>query len=161
MRRVLVSPISALLLFVLSTGCGSESVPRVLASGPPIPGVPPEAARPRTMQPFHSDSELAAYLKELAAKQRRAMRVSAQLAANYEAAPPAAPSAGMPNADAKDESVTNVQHAGVDEGSIVREGFFPFPTCEEVCTKRISKFWIDHDFSLHSLPWGEQQFTRS
>ncbi len=120
MRRVLVSAISALLLFVLLAGCGSESAPKVLASGPPLPGVPPEAARPRTMQPFHSDSELAAYLKEVAAKQRRAMRVSGALMSKAELAPSAAPSAGLANADAKEESVTNVQHAGVDEGSIVK-----------------------------------------
>ena len=79
MRRVLVSAISTFLLLISLTSCGNESAPTVLASSPPVPAVPPGAVRARTMQAFHSDSELATYLKELAVKQRRAMGVSAAL----------------------------------------------------------------------------------
>src|SRR5215510_10278584 len=97
------------------------------ASGPTgtIPPVSAYATTPvnKTMKPFSSDQELTKYLKELAEKQKRQMlrRQEAQgLSANQ------APAASLAKrADAKeeakdDESITNVQHAGVDEGGIVK-----------------------------------------
>lgn len=71
----------------------------------------------KTLRPFRSEEELKKYLKELAEKQRREREVSLRLA---EA--PAANSLpkAEKSADAKAESVTNVQHAGVDEGGIVK-----------------------------------------
>src|SRR5262249_42646712 len=72
----------------------------------------------KTIRAFGSDQEFAGDLRELAKKQERYLRRAAQLES-----PPAAP------AEAKDgeslsssyaDSVTNVQHAGVDEGGIVK-----------------------------------------
>jgi hypothetical protein len=76
----------------------------------------------RTMRAFRSEQELASYFRELAEKQKRErqwMSVSSALSA-----PPAAMkmSAGLA-ADSRSESedsVTNVQEAGVDEGGIVK-----------------------------------------
>ena len=97
------------------------------ASGPTgtIPPISAYGNTPvnKTMKPFSSDQELTKYLKELAEKQKRQMlrRQEAQgLSANQ------APAASLAKrADAKeeakdDESITNVQHAGVDEGGIVK-----------------------------------------
>jgi len=74
----------------------------------------------KAMRPFRSDQELKAYLKELAEKQKVLAR------AQVENLSTAQPSASAPATDlmtfsaAKEESVTNVQHAGVDEGGIVK-----------------------------------------
>jgi len=94
----------------------------------PVNGAAPPPVAPtkanKTMRSFGSDDELRAYLKKLAEEQRRDQRARAE-------AQPAAPSttanqaaAGLAkSADAapgKDESITNTQHAGVDEGGIVK-----------------------------------------
>ena len=78
----------------------------------------------KTMQAFRSERELKRYFDELAKKQRRIRReVIAQTA---EAPPPlsgvvANSSPDMAESKAMpEESVTNVQHAGVDEGGIVK-----------------------------------------
>jgi len=79
------------------------------------------------MKPFKSDQEMLAYFKELAEKQKRQARrrSNEQQAATDAAAPaPAASvakeSAGNAKADKDEESITNNQHAGVDEGGIVK-----------------------------------------
>ena len=69
----------------------------------------------KTMPAFRSDQELAGYLRKLAEKQKQ---VRAKEMVSVSAAPLAKLSAGAFGADA--ESVTNVQHAGVDEGGIVK-----------------------------------------
>ncbi len=115
MKRILVAAISAVVLGLV--GCASESALIVV---PHSPGAP--TTTPKTMQAFHSDGELTAYLRELAAKQKRVMRMSTALYSD--AAPANAPKnsavAGLAGAGAKEESITNVQHAGVDEGGIVK-----------------------------------------
>ena len=77
----------------------------------------------RTMRPFRSEQELASYFRELAEKQKRErqwMSVYSPLS------PPPAPIMKMSSALAGDsrseseDSVTNVQEAGVDEGGIVK-----------------------------------------
>lgn len=79
----------------------------------------------KTMRSFRSDWELKGYLKELAEKQRReARRNQAGLQENLSlaqpmASAPASLAKSATDAD-KDESVTNTQHAGVDEGGIVK-----------------------------------------
>lgn len=74
----------------------------------------------KTMKPFRSDQELTAYLKELAERQQRVERKqSVANMAGDAAAQPAPTTAAKSGAD-KDESVTNTQHAGVDEGGIVK-----------------------------------------
>jgi len=77
----------------------------------------------RTMRAFRSEQELASYFRELAEKQKRErqwMSVYSPLS------PPPAPIMKMSSALAGDsrseseDSVTNVQEAGVDEGGIVK-----------------------------------------
>ena len=86
------------------------------------------AERPqKTMRAFRSDQELNEYFHQLAEKQRReSERGRAGSGATDKTASNAAPM-GSPSAEAqsgkvsKDEdSVTNTQHAGVDEGGIVK-----------------------------------------
>lgn len=89
------------------------------------PNIPPVAQVnfipvKKTMRPFRSDQELLNYFKELAAKQkserqRGAVANSAQAPLSL-AKEPAEAKAGKD----KDDSVTNTQHAGVDEGGIVK-----------------------------------------
>jgi hypothetical protein len=94
-------------------------------SNRPVNGAAPTPVAPtrhgKTMRSFSSDDELRAYLKKLAEEQRREQRGRAD-------AQPAEPSttanqAGLAksaDAPAKEESITNTQHAGVDEGGIVK-----------------------------------------
>ncbi|MCM3871535.1 MAG: beta-propeller domain-containing protein [Pyrinomonadaceae bacterium] len=106
-------------LFVISglAGCAEGPVgdiPPVSASGWIAPGS-------KTLRPFRSEQELKNYLRELAEKQkdlRREQSGVAGVADNSVALPSAAPSTSKGDKD--DESVTNVQHAGVDEGGIVK-----------------------------------------
>jgi Beta propeller domain len=86
------------------------------------------AAQPRTLKPFANDAELHAAFKSVAeASQRRRMLESKITTADAASAPmaaaaspaPAAPAA-LARSAAKEESITNVQHAGVDEGGIVK-----------------------------------------
>lgn len=96
----------------------SDAIPPVSASGIKVK---------KTMKAFKSDVELAQYFRELAEKQRRrALRetqgTSPAGVAALEANTAAAPAMKMADASANNpaESVTNVQHAGVDEGGIVK-----------------------------------------
>lgn len=79
----------------------------------------------KTMAAFASEAQLRAYLKEMGRRQRRGAGYGLG-AANMDAqAPVALPSATLAKAETKrapnrEESVTNVQHAGVDEGDIVK-----------------------------------------
>src|SRR6476646_2073600 len=93
------------------------------ASGAPAPLVS-WAKGKKTMLSFGSDEELKAYLKKLAEEQRRVSRrgESASDAAAPAPATTANQATGLAKAGepAKDESITNTQHAGVDEGGIVK-----------------------------------------
>jgi uncharacterized secreted protein with C-terminal beta-propeller domain len=88
-----------------------------------IPPVGPVALLPvkNAMRPFRSERELAAYLKEIAKRQRErqsVMKAEANTAgAMYDSAAP------QPTAATKElasESITNTQAANVDEGGIVK-----------------------------------------
>ncbi len=81
---------------------------------PPVVG--PILPVKKTMRAFGSEQELARYLKELAGKQRR-REAQEGLAYSLDAAAPAAKAEANKEAE---ESVTNTQHAGVDEGGIVK-----------------------------------------
>jgi hypothetical protein len=78
----------------------------------------------KNMRAFVSEDEMKAYFRKLAEERRRAATrrdaaagvASSPMVANEPAAAP--PSAK--GADDKDESITNTQHAGVDEGGIVK-----------------------------------------
>ncbi len=115
MKNIFLIAIQTLLLVSAFPGCagvGSDSIPSARAGGWNTPAK-------KTMRPFRSEQELRAYFKELAEKQGRSLvraKKDSGIVANQTAAPAAM-------ADAKagaDESVTNVQHAGVDEGGIVK-----------------------------------------
>ncbi|HEX5725015.1 MAG TPA: beta-propeller domain-containing protein [Longimicrobiaceae bacterium] len=82
-------------------------------SHPDAPGA--AAAQERTLPAFRSEQELAGFLRRLAAERTRRMRREAQ--GNVAEM---APSVAQDAAGAAGESVTNVQHAGVDEGGIVK-----------------------------------------
>lgn len=116
MKRLLMDGVSAMFLILGLSGC----VPEVASE---VPTKPPtvQAAPPRTMQAFRSEAELASYLKELAEKQKSALRDQNASTSFFYAPAPAAKMAlaGAPGAD-KEESITNLQHAGVDEGGIVK-----------------------------------------
>jgi hypothetical protein len=81
-----------------------------------------------TLQSFRSQEELDNYLRELAKKQeeqRKELTKSSEVASNTagdtSSAPAPSDNAEKTSAESKDEdSVTNVQHAGVDEGGIVK-----------------------------------------
>ena len=79
----------------------------------------------KTMRAFRSDQELVRYLRELAEKQKaergRAAQTNSQPAPSAVAglAKESAPADAKAGAD-KDDSITNTQHAGVDEGGIVK-----------------------------------------
>ena len=102
----------------------------VACSSDPAVVIPPVAASgiqvKKAMKSFKSDDELLQYFRKLAEKQRLKRRRGAGGGgvdtATANAAPAAAPmmeQLGTEKAKA-DESVTNVQHQGVDEGGIVK-----------------------------------------
>ena len=90
------------------------------------------AAGQRTLRAFASEQELDALFKRWASEAQRrrdeqgARRAQASELASGQVPPPPVPAAAAPAAaaktaaEAKTESVTNVQHAGVDEGGIVK-----------------------------------------
>ncbi|HKR22800.1 MAG TPA: beta-propeller domain-containing protein [Pyrinomonadaceae bacterium] len=92
----------------------TETIPPVAAAS----GIQPK----KTMQAFKSEQELVQYFRALAEKQKReARRYEKQMAmdsAGNTAAP--APIAAAKSGAEAEESVTNTQHAGVDEGGIVK-----------------------------------------
>jgi hypothetical protein len=70
----------------------------------------------KSMLAFRSEQELDHYIRELAEKQKRKRRgMMFKLAS-----PAVVPTAAFGDADKESESITNVQHAGVDEGGIVK-----------------------------------------
>ena len=118
---MLVAVVSALVLFGSDLGTpvnGVDPISELLTSSKPE----------KTMRAFGSEKELKDYFKALAEKQKReAQRRSetfAQGSANSTAASPAQAdkaAEAKPAMDGKDdESITNTQHAGVDEGGIVK-----------------------------------------
>src|SRR5439155_18516399 len=94
-------------------------------SGAAGPGVPLTKTARKTMRSFGSEEELKNYFRQLVEEQRRAQarRAKSDAAAPAPAANQAAATGLAKATDAtagKDESITNTQHAGVDEGGIVK-----------------------------------------
>jgi len=114
MKRFLIA--SVILVFSILNLSGCSRVTDNVTSADPVAV---QAATPKTMlRAFTSDQELKNYLKDLSDKLKRQSRLRSSNALSYSvpmAAKVAAPSAGY-----ADESITNVQHAGVDEGGIVK-----------------------------------------
>ena len=75
------------------------------------------AAPKKTLRAFTSDQELRSYFKELADKQKRRM---ARTKSVFGLAAPMASKVASPIAGYENDSITNVQRAGVDEGGIVK-----------------------------------------
>src|SRR6185503_14507497 len=73
----------------------------------------------KTMKAFKSDAELAQYFRAIAAKQRRRAKFVSSMDSMVGNAAPAPVNLQAETAK-EPESVTNVQHAGVDEGGIVK-----------------------------------------
>jgi Beta propeller domain len=108
----------ALLLLTLASIISAATLAACTGTtaGPVTPPGPP-----RTMKAFASEEELQAYFRDLAEKRKRAGERRSGVAGvaqldTYSNALPAAKSAEP----AREESVTNTQHAGVDEGDIVK-----------------------------------------
>ena len=78
----------------------------------------------KVMRPFHSEQELTSYLRKLQKQQERRQKLEAMLSnalsLSSNMAAPAAPPASKAEQAADKDSITNVQHAGVDEGDIVK-----------------------------------------
>src|SRR3984893_2059655 len=116
MKTILLVAIAILISISTLPGCvevPANGVPPAYSHG----WIPPVK---KTIRAFRSDQELKSYLKELAEKQRLVAR-RAEL--QSEAAPSTSNNqvAGLAKSVAeKDDSVTNTQHAGVDEGGIVK-----------------------------------------
>ena len=105
-----VALVLSIFAVVACTEVPATAIPPLLISGPtPVK---------KTLRNFRSEQELTRFLRELAEKNRRLRREAEQAATN--ATPSAAPLAKDEQAKADGESVTNVQHAGVDEGGIVK-----------------------------------------
>src|SRR5262245_4068599 len=109
-------------LFLLALAV-SIAICNLLACAPGTTGtIPPVSASTltpvkKTMKAFGSDQELKQYLRELAEKQRRLRGAAARTVA----LPASEPAMEMDAQAGKPaESVTNNQHAGVDEGGIVK-----------------------------------------
>ena len=111
-----ISSIAVIALISGLAACGKQSSSTASARG----SFPKPAKK--TMRSFASEDELKAYLKQIAEERKReAGRASSNQSANAPA-PAATTASGLAKtADGKDEeSITNTQHAGVDEGGIVK-----------------------------------------
>ncbi len=109
------------LLYILSSPCWA--VPQTYAATEPqeTQAVMQKAKR-STLVPFESEAALDEFLRELAAANEREQKKRARAygMADASKAQPAPPAAMEANTASQDESITNVQHAGVDEGDIVK-----------------------------------------
>ncbi len=117
-----------LTLVLLLASCVISCAPTNI-SAEPAPPAPPR----KTMRAFRTERELRGYFRQLSAKYKRIMRerqVVPPMAYSTATANAAAPSTTMNNSMAEGptglftvydgESITNTQHAGVDEGGIVK-----------------------------------------
>ena len=123
MKALVLSLITAALVISTAISCTSVSV----SSANPASAHSREASAKKTMRAFRSEKELAGYFRKLAEQRKTTVR------REQGAVPSASPTGAISNvseakssaaksdaAGADDESVTNVQHAGVDEGGIVK-----------------------------------------
>src|SRR6266567_1581183 len=125
------SAIAAVLVITALAACAGRSV-----SSAPKPNTPDPSAltwnkdAKKTMRAFGSEDELKNYFRQLAEERKRALERARREASSNPAAPPglagvanqtASPAKAAEGYAAKDEeSITNTQHAGVDEGGIVK-----------------------------------------
>src|SRR5215813_8420253 len=106
---------AAVLIALGSHGCMASSNANLTTQQAQVAQTKPA----KSMRAFRSEQELNRYLRELVEKQKRKRRHIL----SYLAAPDVVSNgavAGFGDAAKESESVTNVQHAGVDEGGIVK-----------------------------------------
>lgn len=96
-------------IFIFS--CNSSSSASVAVDPAERPG--------RTMRPFRNEQELKEYFAAVAASRRERDSETKQQASNS-ALSPTADTGAVDKLASEDESITNTQHAGVDEGGIVK-----------------------------------------
>lgn len=124
MKRSLLAAITATVFVFTFSGCnggkrnalGAGPVTVQAAETKTVQTVPPNKA----LRAFASEEELRAYLKKLAEKQKLVLRRTASPVAEMSAPAPAKSESLSFGGAFTDESITNVQHAGVDEGGIVK-----------------------------------------
>jgi len=116
MKKLSLLAVVPLLLISILPACADVSVDAI----PPFYDSGWTAPVKKSMRPFKSDLELAAYLRQIAEKQRRGRQAVAKMEAASPTQSNAATVAGVAKDAMADESITNVQHAGVDEGGIIK-----------------------------------------
>ena len=104
--------------FLGIVGCSGGPGGGISTNVPTVHASTPLKEKPKTMAAFSSDAELRRYFHEIAKRQRPAKR-SSDTFFGSPPVPAAAATAGKASL-AANESITNVQHAGVDEGGIVK-----------------------------------------
>ena len=109
--------LTAVLFSLLGTGLVACATSPTLEI-PPVSGQNLSPVK-KTMEPFKSDQELAKYLRQIAERQNRRQR-GMGVTDSVAQAPATAEKASPAKEALDEESVTNVQHAGVDEGGIVK-----------------------------------------
>src|SRR5713101_917534 len=109
--------VAVVALISVLASCAGRSV-----SGAPTPGLGTPKTGKKTMRAFTSEDELKNYFRKLAEERKREQGRAANKQAANAPAPAATTASGLAKAaDSKDEeSITNTQHAGVDEGGIVK-----------------------------------------
>ena len=123
MRKLLVVAINVVVVLGMAA-CTGGGVANLGVEAGTVHAAPAKKATPKEMKAFASEQELKNYLHELAEREKRD---GAHRSFNLTMAAPAPPSAAPVAKEAvagaaydANESVTNVQHAGVDEGGIVK-----------------------------------------
>jgi len=126
MKKLQLVAINVAFVMLVTVGCTSGGGDDLIPDPPTVHA----SGANKTMRAFRSDKELSAFLRDLAEKQEKVRAryanhsLSLPFGAPTKSAPvPAAPAAQADQSaqsETKEESITNVQHAGVDEGSIVK-----------------------------------------
>ncbi len=119
MKNSLLFAISTGLIVAAFAGCGEAPSSAI----PPVYANPTVSTASKPMRAFRSDKELADYLRKAAQKMaRRRAELQAMFSSDAPADTSVAKSVAGVAGKTEDpsESVTNVQHAGVDEGGIVK-----------------------------------------
>ncbi len=139
MKRFFVAVSIVVSIWLATLGLAYKSAGELSPPPPPPPNpaakkaqltVPTKASKKKTLRPFASDAEITQYLHEVAEKRKQLPQSTVEVSGTASNGPggvvggvlgslqfaQAAPAASSAKAD----SVTNVQHAGVDEGDIVK-----------------------------------------
>jgi hypothetical protein len=107
MKSSFLTAAAAVLIALGSHGCKAGSGTSLTTQQ----ALAAQAKPKKSMLAFRSQQELDRYIRDLAEKQKRKRRrIMSMLAA-----PAVVPKAAFGDADKESESITNVQHAGVDE----------------------------------------------